>query len=73
LVSCSSNIGGNALREIVNLSKGAQIIILSDKFKEQPGNETVAIIVGKLETKAEAAVIITEKIAAYRCTYKVEL
>lgn len=35
------------------------------------GNETIVIIVGTLEMKTEAAVIITEKMAAFRYVAKV--
>ena len=66
-------LGGNTLNEIANLSKGAQIIILNDKHKKRKENETIVVIVGKLEMKTEAAAIITEKIAGFRYTAKVHL
>jgi len=67
------DLGGNTLNEISTLSKGAQITLLSDKHKEQIGDETVILVAGTLSMKSEAASIIIEKLAAYCHTAKVRL
>ena len=64
-------IGGNMIKEISNISGGAQVKIKSNKEKEREMNETVTNISGKMEAKIKAANIIIEKIMAFKYTLKV--
>lgn len=66
-------VEGNTLHEIKTLSGGAQITILSDREKEQVGDETVVVVEGEENEKSRAVAIIAEKIAAFRYTDKVGL
>ena len=64
-------IGGNMIKEISNISGGAQVKIKSNKEKEREMNETVTNISGKMEAKIKAANIIIEKIMTFKYTLKV--
>lgn len=64
-------VGGNMIKEISSLSGGAHVKIMTDKEKERSIGETVAVIIGKVEAKAEAAGLILERITAFRYTMKV--
>ena len=59
------------IKEISLFSGGAQVKLLSNKEKKTFHNENIALITGVPNTKAEAAALITEKIAAFRYAAKV--
>jgi len=59
------------IKEISSLSGGAHVKIVTDKEKEKNVKETVVVIIGKMEAKAEAAGLILEKITTFRHSVKV--
>lgn len=59
------------IKEISSLSGGAHVKIMTDKEKEKNIKETVVVIIGKMEAKAEAAGLILDKITKFRHSIKV--
>lgn len=59
------------IKEITSLSGGAHVKIMTDREKEKNITETIVVITGKMEVKAEAAGLILERITTFRHTMKV--